>query len=267
MTTQSGDKMGQNNADPCKQLNDLLPAYSIGATTHAETMLVESLLADCPEVAKELPDYVGLSTALLNQVEPIAPPAHLHDKLMSAIQTESTLEEPSTPNNIVQFPSRRMITMVGLVAVSLLVLTNIYWALQVNELRDDNDQEIASIEGDLATLITLITDDAQQTHLSMPTDDQQISATVVWSHEQDTAFLYTANLPPLTEEQIYQLWLIDDEGVRHSGGIFNVDDNGHGVLIFNPPYTIGEFTALGISTEPKGGSEQPTSDPVAVGQL
>lgn len=267
MTTQSGNNLGQENTDPCEQLNELLPAYSLGATTHAETLVVESLMAECPEVAGELHEYIGLSTALLSQVDAVTPPAHLHSKLMSAIQADSTPEAPVQPDNVIQFPVRRIMIAVSMVAVSLLVLTNIYWMLEVNNLQDEHDTEMTVAQADLSTLITLVTDNTQQTHLSASTNPQDVFATVFWSSEQERALLYTENLPQLTKDQIYQLWLIDDSGIPLSAGTFAVHDNGQGMLIFNPPRALGDFNVLGISTEPKGGSEQPTTDPIAVGNL
>jgi anti-sigma-K factor RskA len=46
-----------------------------------------------------------------------------------------------------------------------------------------------------------------------------------------------------------------------------VDSKGQGVLILTSDLEIGEFSKLGISIEPDGGSAQPTGDIVVLGDL
>ena len=80
-----------------------------------------------------------------------------------------------------------------------------------------------------------------------------------------TAVVSVANLNPLEQDRVYQLWLIqDDEPV--SAGIFNVGEDGQETLLV--PYgDVGPFDAIGVSIEPDGGSEEPTGDIVLLEEL
>jgi anti-sigma-K factor RskA len=59
----------------------------------------------------------------------------------------------------------------------------------------------------------------------------------------------------------FQLWLRKDD-VRLSAGVFQVDATGSGTLVFHVPEPLDTLDALGITTEPVGGSEGPTGQGV-----
>ena len=70
----------------------------------------------------------------------------------------------------------------------------------------------------------------------------------------------------LDSAQTYQLWLID-EGQPRSAGVFNPDATGWAWLAFSVEEALTDYQALGISVEPAGGSEQPTTTPLALGAI
>jgi hypothetical protein len=73
--------------------------------------------------------------------------------------------------------------------------------------------------------------------------------------------LYAKEFPQLQPDQVYQLWLTDN-GERESGGLFTVDQNGTGVLVFPVTRPMDSLDSMGITPEPAGGSPGPTSRPV-----
>jgi anti-sigma-K factor RskA len=74
------------------------------------------------------------------------------------------------------------------------------------------------------------------------------------------------DMPALPEDQTYQVWLIKD-GQRESGGLFRVSQDGFGVLMLRPTRPLREYSAVGITVEPAGGSPGPTSPRVLGGSL
>lgn len=96
MTTQLPDEH-----HPCDELYDLLPLYSIGATTADENKRVQSLMDACPEVAAEFDEFVTLSAGIAQTVEPMTPPPNLKANLMAAIaaEEEKKEEENHQPDN------------------------------------------------------------------------------------------------------------------------------------------------------------------------
>jgi anti-sigma-K factor RskA len=81
--------------------------------------------------------------------------------------------------------------------------------------------------------------------------------TVATSESLGKMAVNTEGLPELTAEQVYQIWAITGDE-RQSVGL--VEDLQKGRAMKLP----GEGTQIGITIEPSGGSEQPTTDPIAV---
>ncbi|MFD7651969.1 anti-sigma factor, partial [Streptomyces albidoflavus] len=87
-------------------------------------------------------------------------------------------------------------------------------------------------------------------------------ATVVVSASLDEAVLLAADMPAPPEGKVYQLWF-DDGGTMRSAGLMP-PSRGDGVEAVRLEGGVGEASGVGITVEPPGGSEQPTSDPVGL---
>lgn len=92
-------------------------------------------------------------------------------------------------------------------------------------------------------------------------DGEQVVATLVWSGRLGQSVLLVDGLASLTEEQTYELWYIRDDGPI-SAGTFNTTGSGDSWRVLDG--TMGEGDAVGVTVEPAGGSEQPTTDPLLV---
>jgi anti-sigma-K factor RskA len=139
----------------------------------------------------------------------------------------------------------------------LLIASNLFWWLRMGQLENEIQTILANN--------TLPSDDAVRWVSFLPVADDLSDAPVIiciWDVRTGTATLYTENMPPITEEQSYQLWLLRGEE-RVSAGVFQPSEDGSSVLVFDAPAPIGSFSAMGITSEPLGGSPQPTNDPVA----
>lgn len=89
---------------------------------------------------------------------------------------------------------------------------------------------------------------------------------VVISTDGEDGALVVDGLPPLAETQEYQLWLIRD-GQRTSGAVFATDEKSYGGTRIRAPRSLLDYSAVGITIEPAGGSPQPTGEQVLWGAL
>ncbi len=258
----------------CDQLRELIPAYVVGGIDPQEKAQIEESLEQCPEVADELREYLLVSEALLYEPVPVQPPAHLHHQIMNAISAPTAAAPqpsaaPPVPAVVTASPRRllasRIWASLAAAAVLLLVVTNLYWLTQVNELRNMNQDVADLLAEERFVLASLGAGQSQRVEL-LPTDGTggAASATVLWSPQIERALLYTDQLPSLAPDRAYQLWAIGADGPL-SEGVFQVDAQGHGVLVFSPREALSAYDALAISTEPASGSPAPTTDPIAVG--
>jgi anti-sigma-K factor RskA len=84
--------------------------------------------------------------------------------------------------------------------------------------------------------------------------------TVAWSLEEQVFQVRPHGETQVPDDQVLQLWLIDDAGA-HSVG-FLTDQP---VVVDAQEFDGGAL--VGVTQEPAGGSEQPTMDPLAVVEL
>ncbi|MCY7326505.1 MAG: anti-sigma factor [Microbacteriaceae bacterium] len=86
------------------------------------------------------------------------------------------------------------------------------------------------------------------------------TATLVWSESlQRWAMMFDA-LPELTGDRVYQLWYIGEAGAVSAGTFTASPEQDWRIL----EGSIGEASAVGMTVEPEGGSEQPTTTPIVL---
>ncbi|WP_241992308.1 anti-sigma factor domain-containing protein [Cryobacterium lactosi] len=93
---------------------------------------------------------------------------------------------------------------------------------------------------------------------STQTADGQ-DATLVWSGDLGLSAIIVDDLPALGDDKDYQLWYIGAAGPV-SAGTFDSDGSGTAWRVLDGTMTAGD--TVGVTVEPKGGSEQPTTDPI-----
>jgi hypothetical protein len=253
----------------CDEVISLIPAYAIGATDPEESHLVEMYLSDCPEAVAELRQYAELAEQMLISVPPLKAPSRLSEKLLNAAR--------NTPNHIVQLvfsagrqksgiSGKRLWT--GLVATvcGLLLASNLYWFAQVTNLENQQDDLQVTLDHQRQILASIGNSVTQVTLLNS-TDDvfEGALVSVLWMSQPQPSLLYATNLPPLEDHHVYQVWLVRGE-VPLSAGILFIDEQGYGMLAFDEQ-DMSTIDIIAITSEPEGGSDQPTMSPVLVGEL
>ncbi|MGW5638026.1 anti-sigma factor [Streptomyces sp. NPDC003832] len=86
-------------------------------------------------------------------------------------------------------------------------------------------------------------------------------ATVVVSRSADRAAFLAADLPTLGDGQVYELWYAAPSGGLRPAGLMPGSGNRPSRTLAGP---LGEAVAVGITVEPAGGSDQPTSEPLGI---
>jgi anti-sigma-K factor RskA len=93
---------------------------------------------------------------------------------------------------------------------------------------------------------------------STQTADGQ-DATLVWSGELGLSAIIVDDLPALGDDEDYQLWYIG-EGGPVPAGTFDSDGSGTVWRVLDGTMAAGD--TVGVTVEPAGGSDQPTTDPI-----
>ena len=86
--------------------------------------------------------------------------------------------------------------------------------------------------------------------------------TVVWSEELGRSAIRTEGLPAVGDDETYELWYIDASGEELAAtpaGLFD-PDGGAAYVVLDGEFEPGLL--IGITVEPAGGSDAPTSQPI-----
>ena len=106
----------------------------------------------------------------------------------------------------------------------------------------------------------LAADDAQRASAPIETGG---TATLVWSNSLGRSAVLVDELPELPEGKVYEAWYIDPSGPA-SAGTFTPADAGTTWHVLDGTMSAGD--AVGVTVEPTGGSDQPTTAPILVMQ-
>ncbi len=271
----------------CENIQQLIPEYAFGLTSLEETKLVEANLAACPQAAADLADYRRLQEEMREEVPQIEPPVGLEAKLMAAIAVPAAPAErinirpqspaphmpsaapiatPVTPVAVPK-PRRNIAWLAAAAAILALVITNIFWFTQVNELAErQRELEIAMHTPDDTAFVLTSTANLRWVRLPPSQQEADSNAFLMWDAASEIGLMYARAFPQLEPGMTYQLWLTRSD-VRVSAGTFRIDEDGNGALLFHSAQPIDEFTWARITAEPEEGSEQPSENVVVIGEL
>lgn len=252
-----------------ESLHGLSGAYAVDALDDAERELFERHLPQCADCQQEV---AGLreTAALLALASAATPPPALRSSVLAGIKTirplapetgrhvhpedEQVSEEPPPIAPVVPL-RRRSFRANRLVAAAAAVLVLAGGATVWQTVRDDTSTNQLS-----AADAVLAASDAR--HVSIDFKDGS-SATVVRSLSRGQAVLLTQDMPLPPQGKAFQIWLQNKKGTMIPAGMMKPQGDNKMLLRGNAAKAIG----VGITVEPKGGSEAPTSEPIALFEL
>jgi len=234
----------------------LLPDYVVGALDDGDLWRVAAHLDTCNNCQQELSTL--LETVVLLAEAPVPSPA-VKAAVLARIPGAATrfapqLEPVARPVMTVRrFPAAALIPLALAAVILLLVAGYAAWALVL-----DNEPS----DADLVAALVLDPDSARAINDSEL--DVGAGGAMFVEDESNMAFIVASGLPiPGVDEQ-YQVWLFTEFGDRVSAGFVPVDPEGVGRAVVRAPEEFAAYWAVGVSLEPAGGSDAPTS-PLVVG--
>lgn len=246
--------MSNGDSINCQEMRDLIPAYALGALDEAERAQVERALPACPELRAELKDYQALADRLSFSAPPATPPPAVLGRILSATATPVTA------------PGPRRWQWVALAATMgfIFLFSNLFWIVQIEQMR-------AGSQGHAADLLQFLGMGPPVRAELGATGDGETNAVLVWvrGETEDTwvAWFVARQFPEAPPGSAYQIWLNRPDGRRISPGVFTVDAEGSGALVFTIAEPLEDFESVGVTAEPMGGSPGPTTDPIVRGDL
>ncbi len=232
-----------------RHVTDMLPGLALGAVAPEEERLLRRHLARCAVCREELASLEKVTGSLSLGLPRVEPPADLEQRIMDRVYRSAGPQPAQAPvRAAARFFARPALAAAAAVLIVALAAGNVMqWVRGAS-------RPVAGSPGFTTWVLV-----GQSTA-------QGAFGTVVLDSQDESGVMAMRGLPRLDAAHQYQLWLVRD-GARRSGGVFSVDEEGYGALLLKVPVDFKDFTSIGISLEPAGGSPAPTGARVATGKL
>ena len=230
-------------------IDELLPGYALGSLDEEDNREVLQHLTGCERCQRELIAYQEVVEHLPFAVKEFDPAPSLKSSILEKVGAQ-TDRLPSTPaptatwwSGLAAFFRRNSLAW-GLTSLALILFlgtsTLLLWGQLQAQVRPRSMQIFV---------------------LQATERNPQAEAVLVLDGEGVEGNLTVDGLPALPEEQQYQLWLTAGEQ-RTDAGVFSVEEGGYGKLHIDVPEGISNYSGIGITIEPAGGSSVPTGEKV-----
>ncbi|MEU5954731.1 anti-sigma factor [Streptomyces sp. NPDC047525] len=240
-------------------LHTLTGAYVLHALTDEERTEFERHLQECQACAQEVSELAATAGRLARAVS-AAPPAQMKADVLRQIATVRQLPPHTpTPAKTTGGTSRgRQLSRFALAACLALAAGFGGIAVWQNQRADEAGERAEQAQQQAAQLAKVLAAPDAKASTGRLTDGA--TGTVVVAKSLNQAAFVAAKMPEPPSGKVYQLWFNDD-GTMRSAGLMNPGRSTEAVLLDGP---VDQASGIGITVEPAGGSDEPTSDPVAL---
>ncbi len=246
--------------DVCLEIEPLLPGYALGALDDEDRDRVVEHLPSCPRCQEALSTYLAVRDGLLLSPPAVRPPARLRRSLIAAIRLDDV------KSGSISSAGLRLPAWTGIAVLAVLLVANLVALAQNRRMIREQQASLNQLALEQSRLIEdLQVNQTAVALVSYPTSEvariqgEDAYGTFVYDPDLKVAILYAWGLDPLPEDETYQAWLIDAGGGRSNAGIFQASEEGQfTAFIVSASSLIGDFSGLGVTIEPPGGSCGPT---------
>jgi hypothetical protein len=142
---------------------------------------------------------------------------------------------------------------------ALLLVLNVGLWIQIREVRQIEGQLLAQVGEDRIAQGLYAYPDVQRVLI----EGENVYGSAIYEEYLQFAVLYVWGLDPLPRDQTYQAWLIEPDGGRISGALFDVERGNDFIqVVIKAPEMLKSFDGIGVTIEPAGGSVGPTGQKV-----
>lgn len=245
-----------------KELGNLSGSYALNGLDAADLAEFEAHLQQSHATRDEVTELTDTAVLLGLATQPVQPSAGLKASIMDQLDAHPQLPVAS-PVATAAFESpagrkaqarwfTRPVTALAAVAAAIALFVGggvVTTSLAQNNFAQQQADQLAAINS---------ADDAQRASVDLADGG---TATLVWSNTLLSSALIVDGLAPLPADRTYELWYINDAGARPAG-TFGVAGSGSTWRVLDGTMKAGD--TVGVTVEPRGGSDAPTTDPVVV---
>ncbi|MFC5803691.1 anti-sigma factor [Streptomyces formicae] len=247
------------------ELHTLTGAYALHALGERERARFERHLAACTACAQEVRE-LGATAVRLGLAVTETPPPAMKAQVLGRIATVRQ-EPPLVGDGAAAGPRVRPVGTGGRSRLTAFVLAACLAAVAglggvavwQQRAADEALAEARRAQQQAGVLAQVLTAPDVRSSTTVFGDDGA-TGTVAVSRERDRAVFLAAGLPRPGAGKVYQLWFADG-GTMRPAGLLDSEGEPEALLMDG---SVGRATAMGVTVEPAGGSQAPTSEPLAL---
>jgi len=233
--------------------------------TSEEKEAFEQHLATCAECQQELAEWQALSEDLPYVSEFTEPPVGMKERVLGSIFEEATpaqadpvvpfrpaTKETKQPSPVTHASSKRRGTPKWLPLLAAALVLSLVGNAYLGWMVSDQQQTLVTQSETVDQLIALV-------NLQPLEGDSTGTASIVRNGDEIRVVVQASSLPELTDEEVYQVWLIDEDGPDRAGTFTSTGTDG-AVVYTLPAGQDFTWDQIAVSHEPTKDSETPLGD-------
>lgn len=269
----------------CEEVQELIPAYVLGALDGDDRERVEEHAAECPRCAAELRDGLQAMASVASSLPQEEPSRGLRERIFRSLPPQDVRRQEAKAGRLLRLPRwspAAVAAVVATLAIAGVLATNLTLHSRVASLenkaerltaveaRMDQDSQMLSTLGNRQDdLLSMVQQQRSLMYwLAIPgTQVASVEPTpnlsrgfglLLMPPDSSAAVLVVAGLNQLAEGQSYQVWLLKGTE-RTSAGQFRPDPTGWAQTVVRAPGPILQYDGLGVTIESTPGAPAPSA--------
>ena len=242
-----------------ERFEELMEIYVLGALPEEDRREFEEYFAAHPGRQAELEELSAVAGLLALSPQEQEPSPELRRRIMGAVRAEAVEAEAVHPRDgrrswLAGLRETVGVRDLALAAAAMLVIGLFSWSMLLQG-------EVRDLQGRVQGLQSQ--PQGPQMIALGGTGTKQGARVELVTLEGDRAVLMAENMPPVPEGKTYQIWVIKGDTPKPSG-LFEPRGDSIAAVVENP---VEGADAVAVTVEPEGGSKEPTTDPMLVGEV
>ncbi|MFF8507802.1 anti-sigma factor domain-containing protein [Streptomyces sp. NPDC015492] len=237
-------------------------AYVLHALSPAEEAAFENHLAGCEDCRRDVTGYER-TTAELAAAESAPVPHDLRARVLEQVsrtsQDRGLHRVPSRSRGTLRRNGVRLALAASIAAAAALGALALREHEQADEARAQSALAQERARSAVGAFADILTAPDASVHTGELSDGAE--AAVVVSRAEAKAAFTARDLPALPSDKVYELWYAGEAGDLRPAGLLH-DSGDRATRVLDGP--LGNAVAVGITVEPAGGSDQPTTEPLGI---
>jgi anti-sigma-K factor RskA len=243
-------------------LQEQASLYAAGAMTDTERLQYQRHLEDdqCTVCQAEVNESQAAASMLAFTAPSVAPSPAVRGRLMEQARSAARRGEARSSMPFLRRSWTELIAVAAALGAIAIAFAAIRVSSELRQLNNELSSRIAQLEVQLVrarTYITTMTSpDVRVVNLAGQGSNVQASGRIFVDTKQKRWFLYAKDLPAVPADKTYELWFVPKTGNPVRAAVFNTE-NGSSQIEVSVPEGL-DLRAAAVTTEPAGGTDQPT---------